>query len=39
MNKVKTIILIYENGSYKGYNLNAFKKVFKINLNEYLGVK
>ena len=34
MKKIKQIIITYSDGSYKGYNLNAFKKRMEIILKE-----
>jgi len=33
---VKHIILVYTDGTFKGYNMNAFREVFGIKLNEHL---
>jgi len=35
--KIKQIIILYENGNAKGYNLNAFLKVFRFKLKEWLA--
>ncbi len=36
MKKIKQIIIIYDNGNKKGYNLNAFLAVFQERLREWL---
>jgi len=35
MKKIKQIIIIYDDGSFKGYNKNAFQAVLKIKLEDY----
>ena len=39
MKRVKTIMLIYEDNSIKGYNLNAFMNILKIRMEDYNGRK
>lgn len=34
MKKVKTVIITFDDGSFKGYSWSAFLKVFKIHLGE-----
>lgn len=34
MKKINQVIIKFEDGSYKGYNRNAFREVIKIKLNE-----
>ena len=38
MKKIKQIIIKYSDGSYKGYNLNAFIATFKDRLKSYLSM-
>ena len=35
--KIKQILIKYDNGTVKGYNLNGFLKVFQIRLREWLS--
>ena len=35
--KIKQIMIIYDNGTVKGYSLRAFVAVFKNKLQVYLG--
>lgn len=37
--KVKQIIIVFDDGSYKGYNRKAFETVFKIHIDGYLRGK
>lgn len=34
--QIKQIIIVYDDGSSKGYNLNAFKKVLKIKFDDWI---
>ncbi len=34
--KIKKIMIQYENGSWKGYNLSGFLAVFQVRLIEWL---
>ena len=39
MKKIKQIIIKYEDGSYKGYNMNAFEEMIRIKTGDKYGTK